>query len=375
MTLPFVCGILLSLISFRYFTRIAAEGRYSQKVEAIHKTQAKCAHSTTRGPQVGLFYKEARQDQQAMDQDSSTTKSKKDEDEELILITTMPFRNARVQIYKQQGEPNRYFYEPILLLDPTKVQCQMNKAINKTYIRFPVEMWNQEVERQVAAFLKKLPGCSDVEDFLVQVMPYDELRLATSGDLNPSGSYHPSTNGTPYRQLHQKLNFHLFCETKEAADSLLESFRQDPDLYLEGLTLNCISIKDESQRKRPLLSDGRSTSSTDSFPSSKYLRFHVETCSTASAFSTNSSQPGQHSKPQVPATSRSNNNGTVKTSNGPVVDLSILLNGLKGPFAAMVVIFFLSLNFTTKYFVPTISLYLTVGPLDPHRIIRRFSRP
>ena len=284
---------------------------------------------------------EARQDQQPMNQRPSFKKSKENEDQELVPVVSMRYRNFRVQIFKQSGQPTRYFYEPILLLDPQKIQSQVNTATGKAYIRFPVQMWDEEVERQVVASLKKLPGSHDVEDLFVQVMPYDELRLTTSKDQDTYGAYHPSTNATPYRQLKQKLNFYLFAETKEAAESLVESFRMDPDYYIEGLSLECIIIKsapvNESQRKRSRMSDG-SNSSTDIVRSSSSLTFNLCTAG--------SSPPrllsDGLSNPQVPVPSQRASDDIVEKIPGrPTLDdllVRFKADGLKGPFSPVEVI-------------------------------------
>ena len=200
--------------------------------------------------------------------------------EDLVpIIQAMPYRQFKIKIYKHQGQTSQYFYDPVLLLDPTKVQSRVNKATGKAYVCFPVQMWDEEIERQVAAFLKKLPGCRIGEELRVQVMPFDELKLVTRGDLEASGSYHPSINGTSYHQLDQRIQFHLFCETTEAADSLVESFRMDPDFCIQDLTLECIKreITGESKRKRLRSSVGSSCSASDDVTQSyKYLMLNID---------------------------------------------------------------------------------------------------
>ena len=191
----------------------------------------------------------------------------------LIAIFPMPYRHFRVNIYKQLGEPSRYFYEPIVLLDPKSVQSHLNKSTNQAYVRFKIRMWDSELEEQVIHWLKRLPGCQDVQDFCVQAMPYEEIRLVRTGDNVTAAAYRLPKQPTPYHQLAQHLHFQLFCETKETADDVAESFRADPEISLQNLALECttarVSVASEPQRKRPRM-DGV-------FRCATYFRFNIDT--------------------------------------------------------------------------------------------------
>ena len=253
-------------------------------------------------------------------------------DQELPILS-MPFQNFRVKIYKQQGEPTRYFYEPILLLDPQKIACLVSNT-GKACVRIPIQMWNEEVEEKVTAFLKKLPGSRDVENFYVQVQPYDELRLITSGDI--CGSYQPAKDSASYRHLCQSLNFFLNCVTQEEAESLVQSFRNYPEYYVEGLALECVTIKCVPNSKRSRLEHG-AYFSTDVVRSCSSLALNLCTASSSSPPSS-----GAQSIPQVPAPSWSRCNVKVEPDEAtPLEDVSVFLNesGLKGPFTTVQVIF------------------------------------
>ena len=243
-----------------------------------------------------------RRDQQSINQNPETAKStnlkKGGSDEELVPFIPMRYRNFRLQIYKKLGPPTRFFYEPALLLDPQKIQSQVNKTTGKAYIRFPVQMWDEELEEQVVNWLKNHPDIHNdkADNYCVQVMPYDGLRLVPSGDLATSGDYHPSKQATSYRQLDQGLQFHLFSETKEAADSLVETFQTDPNFHIQDLTLECVTIKSAStagKSKRPRIE----TADSVAVRSSKILRFNVNLCN-ASASSPRP-PPDDNSNPQV----------------------------------------------------------------------------
>ena len=200
------------------------------------------------------------------------------DDGELVPVIPMRYRHFRIKIFKQQSRRvARYFYEPVLLLDPSKIQSQVNKATGQAYVRFLVQMWNEAVEAQVLDWIKSLPGGANVQGFCVQAMPYDELRLVKSGDFDTSAVYRLPIQSTPYHQLDQSLQLHVLCETKEAADSLAEAFRADPSFSIQDLTLECTIFKSttsaEPNRKKSRPESGSSKNIVRSF---KYLRFNID---------------------------------------------------------------------------------------------------
>ena len=189
----------------------------------------------------------------------------------LVTLTVIVSLCAEYRALKTRTQ--QYFYEPLLLLDPKKIQSHVNKVTGKTYVRFPVHLWDKEVERQVMAWIKKLPDSSpDVDEWSVQVMPYDELRLITTGDLASSGSYHPSTNATSFQYLDQQLQFHLFCGNQKTADNLVKSFQEDAAYSVQDLKLECITIG-ESNRQQPRLLHA---ASDDVVRRSKHLQFNID---------------------------------------------------------------------------------------------------
>ena len=181
---------------------------------------------------------------------------------DLIELFSMRYRNFRIKIFKQPTTtPVKFFYEPILLIDPQKIQSQVNSVTSQAYVRFLVQMWDEQVEGQVLNLLKQLPDSGDVQDHCVQAMPFEKVRLVFREDNIPSTAYRLPEQSRFCAQLPQSLQFHLLCDTKEAADSLVESFRTDPEYWIKDLALECtiksvLASVDEPHRKKQRLTDG-----------------------------------------------------------------------------------------------------------------------
>lgn len=199
---------------------------------------------------------------------------------DLAEFFTMRYRNFRVKISKQPTDTlSKYFYEPILLVDPKTIQSQVNNATGQAYVRLTAKMWDVDVEEQVVNWLKKLPESSNVQDHCVQAMPFEKVRLIFREGSIPSTVYRLPEQWKSYRHLPQSLQFHLLCDTKEAADTLADSFRADPEYLMEDLALECITKtistrNDESYRKRKRLNDGTAGSVSEQF--STILDFNID---------------------------------------------------------------------------------------------------
>ena len=202
---------------------------------------------------------------------STSQKTKRDEDDAegpcLVEFFCMRYRNFRIKVFKQRSEMSstvKYFYNPILLLDPHQIQTQVNKATGQAYVRFTVKMWDEDVEDQVVKWLKRLPGSRDVEDYCVQTMPFEEIRLIAKKGVVPSNVYRLSEHWKAYDHLPQTFQFQLHCESKEAVENLAESFRADPVYLMQDLALECATNRfavavNGPRRKRPRLEDESSS--------------------------------------------------------------------------------------------------------------------
>ena len=188
---------------------------------------------------------------------------------ELLEVAQMRYRDFHIKIYKQLTDdiPVKYFYEPILLISPWKIQSQANNVTGEAYVRFTAKMWDEDVEGQVIDWLQKSPGSwNEDEDFIVQPMPYEEIRLIAKGEDLPSTVYSLSDRWRAYDRLPKSFQFYLYCDTKEAADTLAESIRTDPDFMMQDLALECVTSRFAAAahdgglyRKRPRLDEDDET--------------------------------------------------------------------------------------------------------------------
>jgi len=77
----------------------------------------------------------------------------------------MPYNDEfRINIYKHSrnnnmsgvNEKKRFFYAPIVLLDHQSAYSSFNNVTNEPELRFRIEMWNKQVEEQIAKHIKIL---------------------------------------------------------------------------------------------------------------------------------------------------------------------------------------------------------------------------
>lgn len=162
----------------------------------------------------------------------------------------MRYRNFCIRIFKET-ESDGYFFEPIVVLDPKTVASQVNKTTGQAYVRFTIQMWTEGVRAKVVEFLKRLETSSGsetgVEDYNVQVMPYERVRLVmrNSTALAAMGTWFDlPEHSTWYHQLNQSVDFYLLCDLKETADLVADDLRTDPAYSVQHLGLECSSTKE-----------------------------------------------------------------------------------------------------------------------------------
>ena len=125
-------------------------------------------------------------------------------DPSLTSAGSMPFRGFRIGLFvKKVGDTARFYYEPIAALDSTSVALKSHST-DQFQVNFILEMWNATLEDEVAKYLQQDPK-------LVQVMPYEEVRLVNAGD----GAFQLPSRPTSYLRLNESLNFSVICDAKE----------------------------------------------------------------------------------------------------------------------------------------------------------------
>ena len=76
----------------------------------------------------------------------------------------MPYRNFRVPIYEHTDNKTiihsskQFFYFPIPFLNYTSAVGERNNVTGQHELRLSVQMWNEEVEKQITSYVGELMG-------------------------------------------------------------------------------------------------------------------------------------------------------------------------------------------------------------------------
>jgi len=185
--------------------------------------------------------------------------------QQITEVAKLNFREMSVKIFtnssseKQKNNSPRFFFEPIVMLDPKSVIIQSQELFKEEVVRFTIQMWTPEIRSKVLDRLR-LKNLKFEEDD-VTVMPYDEVQL-----VYKPGSIHPSIKimeeATPYHRLNEKLDFFLLCDSPSTAKGLAENLRNFPEfvvrkwqlaLECRGLALDPLITDCEAiQKERPI---------------------------------------------------------------------------------------------------------------------------
>lgn len=187
----------------------------------------------------------------------------------LPLIRTVRYQNFRVKVYKGVQQPEKmYYYEPIVMLVPQSIDSRaiVTCPTGQAYVRFVIQMWNDEVQKCVVDRLRKSSAILLEDDDDVQVMPYEEVRLVMKkAEYNCWNDVTVPGNPTTYHQLDQALEFYFLCPSKEAADMLAKEMRANPGFSTRHLALECKGLSfsteyEDSKKASPKRMDGETSS-------------------------------------------------------------------------------------------------------------------
>ena len=133
-------------------------------------------------------------------------------DSSLTSSGSMPYRGFRVCLYKKN---DRIYFEPIAVLDPKSIAVERLSA-DQFKVNFTLELWNANLEDQIAKYLRMDPK-------LIQVMPYEEVRLVQMDKSDGGGAFQLPSRPTSYLQLNERLNFSVICDAKEIAELVTDT--------------------------------------------------------------------------------------------------------------------------------------------------------
>ena len=147
------------------------------------------------------------------------------------IFTDKPMRN-----------PPRFFFDPVVILDPKTIVSESHEFLKKNSVRFTIQMWNQVIRSKVLARLKALPSLADLKigEDDIHVMPYVEVQLVYKADSLPQ-SIQLTDQRKPYLQLNKSLDFQIQCDSSYLAAALAKDFQLNPKMILDSweLALEC----------------------------------------------------------------------------------------------------------------------------------------
>lgn len=161
----------------------------------------------------------------------------------LSLLGSTHYKTFRTNIFQLPGEPAKFFYEPIVFVNPTSVRRVLSRRESaQKQVRLVVQIWDEAVESSVVVWLKKHCG-EEAKKITAQVIPYDEVRLVHKQREEERIfrlPFHPTT----YHQLKDSVAFYLQCDSKEEADQLVDDIKADPESWMDqNLELECSGSK------------------------------------------------------------------------------------------------------------------------------------
>ncbi len=152
----------------------------------------------------------------------------------IVEVAKVSYRGKIIRIYADASvsNPSRFFFEPIVQLDPKTIIAQRVGFLKTDFISFTIEMWNSELRRQVLARVKSLKSLINVTlgEQDIYVLPFKVVQL--------QGINGPLANNTiwevkSYFRHGESLQFSLeWDSTKYPINNMVEEFRRNPGLVL-----------------------------------------------------------------------------------------------------------------------------------------------
>jgi len=161
--------------------------------------------------------------------------------DQVVQVAKVCYENVIITIFTDSTEKNsaQFYYQPLALLDPKSIVRESNGFLKQEFVRFTVQMWNQELRSKVLDRLRSLPSLKDheIQEDDVHVMPYEEVQLLFKPNSVHQASIQLFNEPTPYVLLNETLDFYLLCESAPIANLLAQDLRRNPGSTLKGLQL------------------------------------------------------------------------------------------------------------------------------------------
>jgi len=166
-------------------------------------------------------------------------------------VAKVTFRDFIITIYTDSDSimrvQRRFFFEPIVLMDTKSITHISDELRNRDYVRFTIQMWNEEVRSTIQARLRSMRRFKgvDIQEEDIYVMPFKEVRLMSKADSSITSeitSIRLLDEATCYLQPSQSLEFYFDCDSPSVAAGLVNSFRKNPKMIVKDLELKCYGL-------------------------------------------------------------------------------------------------------------------------------------
>jgi len=189
---------------------------------------------------------EAGNTRKPVDQEESSSfsdLSRLSQKDRLVELVKMSYRDFQIGIFTDSLEtpPRRFFFEPVVFLDPRKIFSESHGLYKEDVVRFTVQMWTPDIRLKVLERLRSLPALANqviqLDD--VQVIPFDDVQLAHNPECIQK-PMHLMNPPIPYRRMNESLEFYLLCDSPSLANQLADEFRRNPEFSLKKWQLRLV---------------------------------------------------------------------------------------------------------------------------------------
>jgi len=181
----------------------------------------------------------------ALTNEPTTAIVKPSSSDRIYEVARVSYRDFSIGIFTDnQEEPLRFFFEPIVLLDPTTVSIKSDHISKKNnLVRFKIKMWTNELRSKVLDRLRFLYYDVELDD--ISVMPYEELKLVVKPGSIIEQKARLVEETIPYKRLSESIPFYFICDSEDSATILTYDLRQNTELTLERckLALECNGLR------------------------------------------------------------------------------------------------------------------------------------
>jgi len=148
-------------------------------------------------------------------------------------LPSMDYGDFRINIYAHSSNDRqmnnllkRYYYSPLCVLNHKSVKSSFNHVTNQAQVRFPIEMWNSDIEKAILKHTSALVNHPLTKN-QIQVLPIEDLKLVP----DVPGLYNISKSWIKYQHLPRSVNFTLTCQNRSVCDRLADQMRSGPHQF------------------------------------------------------------------------------------------------------------------------------------------------